>query len=358
MIFQNPNGTDNYSTVVTTSTLQATSSWEIIDDDNPYNQIWKWKGENNGVDTFHVQVYIDDYADVEVGMNDGISFGIQDGGILVSGTPIYTEIVTSSFVSGTYLDCNNPVSYTLNNLAQGGSSTWIIKQSGYTKASGSGTSASANNLNNGSAYAKFTVSFPCGLNSLTFQKDFWFGIPSQPSTNPSGYPTVQMTLNQIMPISASSGGASSYVWSATGSITKLSSHSNVMTVEATSLGNGNFYCNGVNNCGTSSTGGGSVYVSYGGGQLGPFIVYPNPSKDYIHLEIDETQTKVASDILDLLLKEFKTLRIIDKHGEIKLVEKYNGEKYKKMDISNLDQGVYSIQLISENEIFSTTVVIN
>ncbi|MFH0758539.1 MAG: T9SS type A sorting domain-containing protein [Bacteroidota bacterium] len=217
------------------------------------------------------------------------------------------------------------------------------------------------NPQNGSCQIVYTIDHTCGISDQIESKSFWVGKPAHPSTNPSGYPTVQMTLNEMMPISATSGGASSFIWNATGSITKVSSHGSVMTVEATYLGNGNFYCNGVNTCGTSSTGGGAVYVSYGGGQLGPLLIYPNPSSDYLSLEVDESLMESSKTSIDEQLKDLGTnayLRILDQYGDVKLVEKYSGERYLQLNISVLDKGIYTLQLISESEVFSSTIIVN
>lgn len=361
MKFCDPESTDFYDEVLMTSKYMLTY-WEVVDDENKYLPEWKWNGPNGGVDTFHIQVYIDDYSDIEVGMVDYIWFGMQDGFSHPWGVTIVTEIVTSMSASGPSYDCYNPVQYTLNNLnlANGGSASWVIKQSGYTKASGTGTTATASNISNGAAYAQFTVSFLCGLNSLTFTKNFWFGKPGQPTTNPSGYPTVQMSLGEMKVIHVASGpGATNYSWNATGSITRISGQTGpTMTVEATSLGNGNFYCYGTNICGTSNPGGGSVYVSYGGGQM---RVSPNPANTEIEIIFDDDQ-QIAEELMKAGNSQNSKgnvyFRLIDKFGEVKLTQLYMGEKQVKINVSQLPIGLYTVQLVIKDKLYSTNIMIN
>jgi hypothetical protein len=196
------------------------------------------------------------------------------------------------------------------------------------------------------------------------KKDIWVGKPGQPITIPSGYPTVEMGLNEIMGISvrSSNGATGGYTWSATGSIDLLSTNPSVVgTVEATSLGNGNFYVTSQNSCGTSPTGGGAVYVTFGGGQLGPLMVYPNPAVDFISIEVDETRMDISDKSVEEQLKDLGKnayLRILDPYGETKLMQKYGCETYLQINVGMLDPGMYTLQLISNKEVFSTTIVIN
>lgn len=103
----------------------------------------------------------------------------------------------------------------------------------------------------------------------TIRKNLWLGKPGVPITNPYGYPTVQLSLNDILLIRVSSApGASSnynYNWTITGSIDEMSTTLNSCTVVAESTGTGNFYVTSGNGCGRSPSGGGSVFVSSGGG---------------------------------------------------------------------------------------------
>ena len=130
----------------------------------------------------------------------------------------------------------------------------------------------------------------CGTLNIP-QKTLWAGKPAQPITNPTGYPTYQMDLydyKTIVTSSALGASSSSYSWSCNGSLDAMSSSSgSTFTVFAEDIGNGNFYVNSSNECGSSPTGGGMVYVSTGGGGGQSAEVFPNPAKSNIKLILNE-----------------------------------------------------------------------
>ncbi len=97
-----------------------------------------------------------------------------------------TWVVTGLVTNQTYLltltrptvVCGSSAIFPLSNLPSfGASASWVIKQNGYTRASGTGTTASATNLTNGDAEVNFTVTFSCGLTPLYLTQDFWVGVP-------------------------------------------------------------------------------------------------------------------------------------------------------------------------------------
>jgi len=151
----------------------------------------------------------------------------------------------------------------INNTPSGSTVSWM-HSSNLTYVSGQGTDnytvKAANSTTSGMGWIKAVVSSSCGND--TIEKDVWAGNPGQPITDPSGYPTYQMTLGQIKTIRVVSapGNPYQYVWNITGSITKLSGGGTQCTVEATTTGWGNFYVKSKNECGYSVNGGGSVNV--------------------------------------------------------------------------------------------------
>jgi hypothetical protein len=66
-----------------------------------------------------------------------------------------------------------------------------------------------------------------------------------------------------------------------------------------------------------------------------FAIYPNPSNDIIHLEVDENLLNQAE------------VTITNYQGQI--VQKMN-DNFNQIDISNLSKGIYFIQIISGNNI--------
>lgn len=198
------------------------------------------------------------------------------------------------------------------------------------------------------------------------QTTLWVGKPGQPSTNPTGVPGLSMSLYQLKTIYVgSSPGANNYLWSATGSVTRRSSQTaSYMVMEATSVGSGQFYLWGTNTCGTSTlAGGGSVYVTSGGGggPLGPLSVAPNPADSYIELTFNESKLTEAGPEMTSKMVDFGSnsfIRIVDKFGEVKLVRKYSGEKQTQISTSQLPPGLYTLQLVTNDKIYSTNIMIS
>jgi len=371
MTFQDPDENGKFDEIVTFA--NNPSSWDVEDDPDPYSQQWQWLGAPGGSETFYVVAYIENYSDVELNMTDDMAFSVvydyRGSPKYAHGAHITTKIKSSMNVSGLDLDCSNPVQYSLNNfyLAEGASASWVIKQNGSTKASGSDTVASASNLSDGAAYAQFTVSFGCYLESLTFTKNFWFGKPGVRPTWPAGNPTpIQAGIDDYVYIyrdgQSDPKGETGYYWTASGSITRLTPQTaSVLCVEATSSGTGNFYLYGTNACGTATTGWHGVVSVSAGKSGGGIKVSPIPADSYIEITFDEDKLAKSG-----LLKEDKTydfgsnpfFRIVDKLGKVKLTQKYNGEKLTTINVSKLPPGLYTLQLVMEDRVFSLNIMIN
>jgi hypothetical protein len=228
---------------------------------------------------------------------------------------------------------------------------------------GSNTSGSVSispkSSSNSSGYVRVSIYIPAYNKSRVITKDVWIGKPGIPTTNPIGYPTVQMSLGQLKTIYAANGpGATNYSWNATGSITRVSSPSGPqMTVEATSLGSGQFYCYGENICGTSSSsGGGAVYVSNGGG--GGLLAIPNPAYTDIEIRLDEDTYKslYTSEIDSEKLQE-KLLRIINSNG-IQVYSNNTFEKSIRLNVSHWKSGLYTAIFIYGTSTYKVNFVIN
>lgn len=359
---ENPEASEIFDAIVYESTYHY--NWEVIEED-PINPEWRWTGSDNGTDYFGIDCYRYDYSTLELGMNDLFALSISDdGGLHWKGDFTYAEIITSMDVSGLDLDCSNPVQYTLNDLANGGSAAWEIYQFGDKVAYGNGTVAIAYNFSDGAAVAKFIVSFPCDLESLTFYKNFWFGKPGQRPTWPTGNPTpIQADLFDYIYIYPQSDpkGATGCYWTASGSITRLTPPTaSILVVEATSTGSGDFYLYGTNQCGTSTTPWhGMVNVTEGRG--GGMKTSPIPADSYIEITFDEDKLAKAGLLKDDQSYDFGDnpyFRIVSKLGEVKLTQKYTGEKKTRINVSKLAPDFYLLQLVMENNVFVINILIS
>ena len=270
--------------------------------------------------------------------------------------------IQSPSLSGVYELCGSIENFTLSNYPSGVSSIQWESSSNLTFPNGNtGSVVQIEPINpsvNEASYLKPKYIFPSGLELNCIQFSKWVGIPAQPTTNPTGYPTVQMSLGQLKTIYAANGpGATNYSWNATGSITRVSSPSGPqITVEATSLGSGQFFCYGVNNCGTSSSpGGGAVWVSSGGGG-GMLMVYPNPGSNIVEISFtDEFKKNEENFNENTSLFSDYTLKIYNRSG----IPVYNDNflNSKQIDVSDWQKGTYHVMVYDQEESFSTSFVV-
>lgn len=258
-------------------------------------------------------------------------------------------------ISGDSTVCTSGSTFTLNNPPPNVTVNWT-QSNNLTYVSGQGTDnyvVKATTWASDSGWVQASISGDFG--NINIRKDdFWVGNPGQPITDPSGYPTYQMTLGQIKTIRVVSapGNPYQYVWNITGSITKLSGGGTQCTVEATTTGLGNFYVNSINTCGTSVTGGGSVNVSSGGG--GGILLSPNPVNNILTIEINNKNTP---DNLNNINSKTSELRVYDKMMNLKMKKTFKGVKT-KINVRNLKQGVYILQIISGNKNYKKEIMVS
>ncbi len=270
---------------------------------------------------------------------------------------IYVSPVHFVFASitGDSTVCTSGSTFTLNNPPPNATVNWT-QSNNLTYVSGQGTDnyvVKATTWASDSGWVQASISGDFG--NINIRKDdFWVGNPGQPITDPSGYPTYQMTLGQIKTIRVVSapGNPYQYVWNITGSITKLSGGGTQCTVEATTTGWGNFYVNSINTCGTSVTGGGSVNVSSGGG--GGVLLSPNPVNNILTIEINNKNTP---DNLNNINSKTSELRVYDKMMNLKMKKTFKGVKT-KINVRNLKQGVYILQIISGNKNYTKEIMVS
>ena len=174
-------------------------------------------------------------------------------------------------ISGPSTLCTSNQTYTVNNPASA-TVTWSVSPANlFAVDAGSGSSFTTRADNywvKGVGTIMTTLNSNCG-NSFTKTKTVWVGKPDQPVTDPSGYPTVQMNLGELLAIRVTSapGNVYQYNWDVTGSIQQISGGGSQIVVEAVGTGFGNYKVQTQNDCGLSTYGGGSVNVSSGGGGL-------------------------------------------------------------------------------------------
>ncbi len=244
-------------------------------------------------------------------------------------------------ISGQSTICNQST-YTIANFPTGASVIWSASNNRLQVISGQGTSSAVFKKNgNGSCTIEANISVAGA--TIPLEKTVWVGVPAQPTTNPSGYPVIELGLHSILTINISSAPGAlggSYIWDISGSIENISSGGNHCVVEAMSYGSGSYSVKSTNNCGTSVSGGGGVYVVQGGGGPKSVNLYPNPSDNCITVDITYLADKINTVQLE---NNNYQIQLWQSHNLIKTI---NTKSLKtEIPISSLKQGYYYVVVI-------------
>jgi hypothetical protein len=308
---------------------------------------WMWNHPTITTDTIVLELS-GNYSDWEIGASQWFTFivdspspyGWSSKNVNISIIPPDPAIE----ITGASLSCSNPVSFNLINLPTSyTTATWEIKQGTSTRASGSGTTASANNISNGAGEVIFTLHFNCGLSDLTYKKDFWFGVPSAPITYPVS--PIYESINSVFYVSITdSPGAdpSTGTWELYGCVSPDGTPSGPIAefFSCNDNGCGTIYVSTSNGCGTLYRTALTVITGSGGdcGDLPERIepptlkISPNPANDFVEINIDTKSQKKSNEfkveIYDVYFKLVKSFAI------------YNSTE--KLSVSDLPKGNYVI----------------
>ncbi len=274
-----------------------------------------------------------------------------------------TNTIRSPFISGSGVICTGGNTFTLNHPIPSRSVTWSATPASlFASPSGSGTVATlqaVSNSINGPATLTFTMTLS-GCNAVSVAIPVWVGKPGIPSTNPSGYPTIQMGLGDfrsIMLTNTPGAGPFSGNWSSTGSISLPGSSSGPSaTFEATTNGVGQFYVTTTNNCGTSNNGGGAVNVS--GGCNMCLQAHPNPAKSIVTISLaSEAVTEQYNIERSNTAEEVDgMIALYDQLGNVVHQERLTALR-QSIDTGDLQPGIYLCEVIRAGHRYKTKVVI-
>jgi len=259
---------------------------------------------------------------------------------------ICIDIVTSMSIDGPYLDCSNPVTYYLLDMPENyASATWTIKQNGITKSSGSGTTATANNLTDGKGEVTFTVSFTCGLENLQIKKNFWFGKPVPSIVGPD---EVECYSPEWYFIDGDSYQWGDYQWSTDYNMEILStSTGHKAEIQGLDEGYGQIFLEVTNTCGSNENRL-VVYVN-----CSRFLLSPNPATDNVQVTVINPITssiKAENNVLDIY-----KLEIYDLNGSLYYSDIKSGTSF-TFPVLNLRNGDYIVK-ISDGKKISTIPLI-
>lgn len=261
--------------------------------------------------------------------------------------------------------CISGSSFSVQNLPAGYSVSWD-KSSNLTYISGQGTNnysvRAASIMVMASGWVKATLTAAWG--EVEIERTIWVGKPYQPTTNPTGYPTYQLPLGVITTITVSSApgaGTNNYKWNVTDSITRLSPTPHMScTVEATSLGIGNFYVTSTNSCGTSWTGGGTVNVTTdgGGGIPHPLSITPNPGNGEIEIGISEESSEIAISAVENTDEDLKFDLVIFNNSGFPVYSGKVRNKSVNINVSGWNKGLYHVKVSGKNKLYTGTLIVD
>jgi hypothetical protein len=352
-----------YSIVTTQATIFDHVEYNPIHFNKINDTQWKWESDVISTDSVYL-VFQGTYSNWQIDASQWFTFRI--------GTPYpyrysYKNVNVSIVapypaieVSGSSLPCTNPVSFNLTNLPTYTTTTWVIKQGTTTKASGSGTTATANNLSNGSGEVTFTVYFDCNLNPLTFKKDFWLGKPILNSvTGPGTYPYEGCT-NTEYSFSVSpfhdplSQGV--YTWSiipSNGYIYPYYTNYAAITFYYAHPGY-RVLANAQNACGTTYAET-SIYIE----DCYYYSISPNPASDIATitrvLATEDTNGKTT-----IMKSDGENtncdIQILDYYGSLQYQAKKSGDSF-TIPVNNLKDGNYTVKITNGNKTSNLKLVV-
>ncbi len=258
-------------------------------------------------------------------------------------------IINPSSISGTALTCNGSGSYYIQDQPYGSSISWVIKQNGNIRAQGTGTSAQASNLTNGSVNVEFTLNFSCGLYQIIMQKDFWSGVPGAPSTYPSGFPPEPMGIysyQDIVLIGYPGANFWDANWSSSGSVNTVWSEGQTGRFYSFEEGGAYFYVTTFNSCGNSPMYQGEIIVY--GDQMDKIFqddeelswtISPNPASTYFDLSIKSNDIDLLKiyriEIFDPYTRLIKSIKLAGPENQIYLQNLIAGNYIVKLTINGI-----------------------
>jgi hypothetical protein len=332
-------------------------SWPYPDSMEVIGSHWKWLRSTESTDTIVLSFY-GDYENLDINTSEWLTFGLDTWPLPGSGDSknVNVSIIPPNpdmSISGESMVCSNPVSFDLLNMPTSyTSATWVIKQGTVTRASGNGTTASANNLLNGSAEVIFTIHFTCGLKDLTYKKDFWFGPPLldyiTAESGSCGY-TGQSSSFAVWPSNSHISNPEPvwYVYPYANIWYNQDSYAQIEWAYADTY---EISAYASNTCGSSNT----VYYSDFYVYDSFFSISPNPASNEVTITINKSQSLNA--ITNAGNDPDYNVSILDMVGNLKSQKKYSGNIF-TIPISKLKDGNYLVRISNGKSISTKQLII-
>lgn len=323
---------------------------------------WTWHCSTPGTDT--VLLFIEgENEHLVAGSYEWIPFTIRPPYPLHdASSTVKVNVVAPYYISGpdNPLFCSGPVSFNLVNVPSTRTTvSWQINMGSSVINSGTGNTASANISSNGNYQVIFIMHFACGLNDLSYAKNFHFGPYSSSDYQISG-PSSAPCNSYVYYNMPQLNGVSTINWTWPNGWTYISGQNSRYLALRAGTTSGGVGGRVNNDCGQ----GGSYAFKYTTiyGYCGySLIISPNPASDIINilikepsLDADTIPNQIVSSINDIT--NYK-ITITDKSGIVYSTFTTSTNSF-SVPIQNLKKGNYIITANNGKIQFSSQFVVN
>ncbi|MFY8111729.1 MAG: T9SS type A sorting domain-containing protein, partial [Flavobacterium sp.] len=287
--------------------------------------------------------------------------------VINDGAPTFTS---NAQIIGASSLCSGATTFTLSNLENGQTVVWSLSNTSIATLSNvSNTQATLNFISNGSQTLTAVITNSCGQ-TRTVSKTFWMGKPLGLPSGLAGPSTVQSgaiasySVNSALP-----RGATSFEWwlpfpydtvavfdyfgqnwQKIEGISSAGSSINVFTGYAGT--SGLIQVMGANECGCGgartisvthdSGGGGAIARMPNPNDSNDYVVYPNPTSDWITIELKDEKSKTNK---STRLKG----ELFDFTGQVKAIVDEKETKA-KVNVQGLQKGMYILKIYSIDKV--------
>ncbi|OAZ03667.1 hypothetical protein FLB_19450 [Flavobacterium succinicans] len=287
--------------------------------------------------------------------------------VINDGAPTFTS---NAQIIGASSLCSGATTFTLSNLENGQTVVWSLSNTSIATLSNvSNTQATLNFISNGSQTLTAVITNSCGQ-TRTVSKTFWMGKPLGLPSGLAGPSTVQSgaiasySVNSALP-----RGATSFEWwlpfpydtvavfdyfgqnwQKIEGISSAGSSINVFTGYAGT--SGLIQVMGANECGCGgartisvthdSGGGGAIARMPNPNDSNDYVVYPNPTSDWITIELKDEKSKTNK---STRLKG----ELFDFTGQVKAIVDVKETKA-KVNVQGLQKGMYILKIYSIDKV--------
>ena len=276
---------------------------------------------------------------------------------------LFPNGVTPKITGSTSL-CYGTYSYSVSDLRPGYSVTWTLSPK-LQQVNIIGNTITVSFVSSGSASIKANISTACGNYPVTIQQDVWIGKPTINPQTPLAYYDGS-TYNNLCNLTSTSininaSGTSNVEWSwVTGSPININWYQSGNNLNFYFYGVGQtavYRVSGSNGCGTTSYDFGfkSIDCGGGGGCGAAYTVSPNPASAKVIIVPNIPAPCVVEN--SLAKAQSGSVTIYDQQGTMKKKKSYAYNTESEIDVSDLKNGTYVMQIYDGNETVKKTIIV-